>query len=80
MAIQCDSCALHAAYKCLHTNTHSEYVIIIALPPQYVCRNAPQYYVMRMLPVLFYFIYTVRHLHVSVTLSWPKHVAGTLGM
>ena len=34
-------------------NTHSEYVIIIAVPLQNVCTNAPQCYVYTKLPVLF---------------------------
>jgi hypothetical protein len=35
------------------TGTHSEYVILIALPLQRGCKNVPQCYVIRSLPVLF---------------------------
>jgi len=35
------------------TNTHLDYVILIAFPLQQCCTNAPQCYVIRILSVLF---------------------------
>jgi len=35
------------------TNTYSEYAILIAFPLQYCCTNAPQYFAIRVLTVLF---------------------------
>jgi len=35
------------------TNSHSEYVLLIAFPLHNGCTNAPQCYVIRTLPVLF---------------------------
>jgi hypothetical protein len=44
------------------TNTHSEYVLLIALHGNHICTKAPQCYVLRTLPVLFYLIILILNL------------------
>ena len=41
------------------TNSHSEYVILIAFPLQQCCKNAPECSIIHTLPVLFNF-FTVK--------------------
>jgi hypothetical protein len=61
-----------------HTRKHAhtdQYVILIAFPQQNDLVNAPQYYVIRTLPMLF-FIVSVRVR--SVFLRWPDPPQGVI--
>ena len=53
ITIQYGACPFHAVQIRLHTHTHPEYTIVIDFHKNNRCTNAPQYYVMRTLPVLF---------------------------